>query len=66
MTTELIHLAQQSAEAENLVYAPDEIALSWMNRFSNMVRINEREKCAQLCESIGAFDAAKKIRELSA
>lgn len=60
----LVKLAKQAAKEEDLVYAPDMAALSWMSRFSQMISIRERERCAQLAESSGNADLAKQIREL--
>ena len=66
MVKELLRFAKKAAKQEDIIYAPDEAAFAWMNRFSEMVRISEREKCAQVCDELGAHDAAKKIREMSA
>ena len=64
MKKELIKFAQQAAEENDLVYAPDDIALAWMNRFSEIIRMGERDRCAQACEKAGLIDAAKLIREI--
>ena len=64
MKDELIKFANEAAEENDLVYAPDDAALAWMNKFSEIVRINERERCAQICEMLGMTDAAKTIRRM--
>lgn len=61
---DLLRFAKKAAKQEDLVYAPDESALAWMNRFAEMVRISEREKCAAICDELGAHEAAKKIRDV--
>lgn len=65
MDKQLLKIAKQIAKEHDLIYAPDEIAVQWMNRFSEIISIGEREKCAQVCEDMGLHDAAKKIRERS-
>ncbi len=64
MKKELIKIAKQVAEENDLVYAPDEAALAWMNKFSEIIRIGERERCAQACEKLGMLEAAETIRKL--
>lgn len=56
-------LAKKAAKEEDLVYAPDIAALSWMHRFSRMISIKERERCAQKLEDAGHPDLAKMLRE---
>lgn len=63
MDKDLVKLAKKAAKEEDLVYAPDIAALSWMNRFSRMISLKERERCAQLIEEAGHRDLAKLIRE---
>jgi hypothetical protein len=58
-----LKVAEDAAVEFDLVYAPDELAVQWMNRFSEIISIGEREKCAQICEDMGLPEAAKKIRE---
>jgi hypothetical protein len=57
-----LKVAEDVAVEFDLVYAPDEVAVQWMNRFSEIISIGEREKCAQICEDMGLFEAANKIR----
>jgi hypothetical protein len=57
-----LKVAEDAAVELDLVYAPDEVAVQWMNRFSEIISIGEREKCAQICEDMGLFEAANKIR----
>lgn len=64
MKKELVKFAQQAAEENDLIYAPDDDALAWMNRFSEIIRIVERNKCADTCEKAGFIDAAKLLREM--
>ena len=63
MDKQLLKIAKQAAKEKDLVYAPDEVAVQWMHRFSEIVSIGERERCAQICEDMGLPEAAKKIRE---
>jgi Mor family transcriptional regulator len=58
-----LKVAEDAAVEFDLIYAPDELAVQWMNRFSEIISIGEREKCAQICEDMGLPEAAKKIRE---
>jgi Mor family transcriptional regulator len=58
-----LKVAEDAAMEFDLIYAPDELAVQWMNRFSEIISIGEREKCAQICEDMGLPEAAKKIRE---
>ena len=48
MTKELVKLAKKVAKEQDLVYAPDMQAMIWMQRFSEMITITERERCARL------------------
>jgi hypothetical protein len=57
-----LKVAENTAVEFDLVYAPDELAVQWMNRFSEIISIGEREQCAQICEEMGLFEAANKIR----
>lgn len=63
MDKQLLKIAKQVAKEKDLVYAPDEVALEWMHRFSEIISVGERERCAQICDDLGLSDAAKKIRE---
>lgn len=63
MDKQLLKIAKQVAKEKDLVYAPDEVALEWMHRFSEIISVGERERCAQICDDLGLPDAAKKIRE---
>ena len=63
MSRRALKIAEDVALELDLVYAPDELAVQWMNRFSEIISIGEREKCAQICEDMGLPEAAKKIRE---
>lgn len=46
-------MANQTAETEGLVYAPDSAAMAWMRKFAKMISVAEREKCAALVEEMG-------------
>jgi len=61
---DLVKLAKKAAKEEDLIYAPDIAALSWMHRFSRMITIKERENCAQRIEDAGHPDLAKMLREI--
>ena len=63
MTKELVKLAKKAAKEQNLVYAPDMEAMIWMQRFSEMITITERERCARLAESWDLNLLAEAIRE---
>ncbi len=63
MSKSLVKLAQQVADEEGLVYAPDVAALNWMNKFAKLVAIREREACAHKLEEAGHPDMAKFIRD---
>lgn len=62
MDKSLVKLAEQAADEEELVYAPDVAALNWMNKFAQMVAVKERESCAQKLDDAGYPDMAKLIR----
>lgn len=62
MSRKLFEMANKAAEEEGLVYAPDAAAMSWMRKFSKMVAMQERERCARLCEDGGHEDMAAVIR----
>ena len=55
-------MANEAAEGEDLIYAPDAAAMAWMRKFSKMVTLTERERCAALCEDLGYAQAAEAIR----
>jgi hypothetical protein len=55
-------MANEAAEGEDLIYAPDAAAMAWMRKFSKMVTLTERERCAALCEDLGYTQAAEAIR----
>ena len=63
MSRKLFEMANKAAEEEELIYAPDSAAMSWMRKFSKMVAIAERERCAELCEALGYHEAAAAIRK---
>jgi hypothetical protein len=63
MSKELIRIAKKVAKQEDLIYAPDEAALMWMNEFAKIVKLREREMCAQVCERLGLPDVAALIRQ---
>ena len=63
MSRKLFEMANRVAEEEGLVYAADSAAMSWMRKFSKMVVVAERERCARLCEDMGHTDAATAIRK---
>jgi hypothetical protein len=63
MTRKLFEMANRAAEDEGLVYAPDSAAMSWMRKFSKMIAVAERERCARLCEEAGHKDIAATIRK---
>jgi hypothetical protein len=63
MSRKLFEIANQVAEEEGLLYAPDAAAMSWMRKFSKMVVTQERERCARLCEDSGHKDMAAIIRK---
>jgi len=63
MSRKLFEMANQAAEDEQLIYAPDAAAMSWMRKFSKMVAVAERERCARLCEEAGQHDMAATIRK---
>jgi hypothetical protein len=63
MTRKLFEMANLAAEDEQLIYAPDSAAMSWMRKFSKMVVATERERCARLCEEAGHKDIAATIRK---
>ena len=62
MSRKLFEMANKAAEEEDLVYAPDSAAMAWMRKFSKMVALAEREKCAAKCEALGFDEAAEAIR----
>lgn len=61
---ENIKLAKQIAKENDLIYAPDDVALAWMNRFSEIIRMAERDKCVCACEKNGFLEAAKILKEM--
>lgn len=63
MTKELIKLAKKLAKEQDLVYAPDIEALVWMQRFSEIITVQERERCARKAEELGVPELAAAIRE---
>lgn len=65
MNDGLLKIAEQLAIENDLVYAPDDAAVRWMNLFSDIIAIGERERCAQICDDMGYPKAAKRIRENS-
>lgn len=63
MSRKLFEMANRAAEEEDLIYAPDSAAMAWMRRFSKMVTIQERERCAKLSEKMGNPEIAAAIRK---
>lgn len=63
MSKSLVKLAQQVADEEDLIYAPDVAALNWMNKFAKLISIKERESCAHKLEEAGYPDMAKLLRD---
>jgi hypothetical protein len=63
MSKELIRIAKKVAKQEDLIYAPDEDALAWMKTFAKIIKVRERELCAQVCEGMDLPLAAAAIRE---
>jgi hypothetical protein len=62
LSKSLVALAKQVAEEEDLIYAPDVAALSWMHKFAKIVTLRERERCAQKVEDAGHPELAKLLR----
>jgi len=54
--------AQKIAQDNGLVYSPDGDAILWMNKLSDLIRQEEREICARLCEDSAMAEAAKILR----
>jgi hypothetical protein len=63
MSKTLIKLAQKLAKDQDMIYAPDMEAMIWMQRFSEIVTVQERERCARLAEDWDLPDLAAAIRE---
>jgi hypothetical protein len=63
MSKELIRIAKKVAKQEDLIYAPDEDALAWMKTFAKIIKVREREYCAQMCEAWDLPLLAAAIRE---
>ena len=63
MSKTLIKLAQNLAKDQDMIYAPDMEAMIWMQRFSEIVTVQERERCARLAEDWDLPDLAAVIRE---
>jgi predicted component of type VI protein secretion system len=63
MSKTLIKLAQKLAKDQDMIYAPDMEAMIWMQRFSEIVTVQERERCARKAEDWGLPDLAAAIRE---
>ena len=62
MSKELIKMAKKAAKEYDLVYAPDMQAMAWMQMFSEMITITERERCARLAEEWDCPELADEIR----
>lgn len=62
MSRKLFEIANQVAEEEGLIYAPDSAAMAWMRKFSKIIQVAERERCADLCDQLGYHKAATAIR----
>ena len=63
MSKTLIKLAQKLAKDQDMIYAPDMEAIIWMQRFSEIVTVQERERCARLAEDWDLPELAAAIRE---
>lgn len=63
MSKTLIKLAQKLAKDQDMIYAPDMEAIIWMQRFSEIVTVQERERCARLAEEWDLPELAAAIRE---
>lgn len=63
MSKTLIKLAQKLAKDQDMIYAPDMEAMIWMQRFSEIVTVQERERCARLAEDWDLPLLAAAIRE---
>ena len=63
MSKTLIKLAQKLAKDQNMIYAPDMEAMIWMQRFSEIVTVQERERCARLAEDWDLPELAAAIRK---
>lgn len=63
MSKTLIKLAQKLAKDQDMIYAPDMEAMIWMQRFSEIVTVQERERCARLAEDWELPELAAAIRE---
>lgn len=62
MSRKLFEIANQVAEEEGLIYAPDSAAMAWMRKFSKMITTHERERCAKVSEKMGSQEIAAAIR----
>ena len=63
MSKTLIKLAQKLAKDQDMIYAPDMEAIIWMQRFSEIVTVQERERCARLAEDLDVPELAAAIRK---
>jgi hypothetical protein len=63
MSKTLIKLAQKLAKDQDMIYAPDMEAMIWMQRFSEIVTVQERERCARLAEDLDVPELAAAIRK---
>lgn len=63
MSKTLIKLAQKLAKDQDMIYAPDMEAMIWMQRFSEIVTVQERERCARLAEDWDLPELAAAIRD---
>jgi hypothetical protein len=63
MSKTLIKLAQKLAKDQDMIYAPDMEAMIWMQRFSEIVTVQERERCARLAEDWDLPELAAAIRK---
>jgi hypothetical protein len=63
MSKTLIKLAQKLAKDQDMIYAPDMEAMIWMQRFSEIVTVQERERCARLAEDWDLPELATAIRK---
>jgi hypothetical protein len=63
MSRKLFEIANNVAEEEGLIYAPDSAAMAWMRKFSKIITTQERERCAKLSEKMGSKKIAAAIRK---
>ena len=62
MSRKLFEAVNKVAEELDLIYAPDSAAWSLMRSLAKVIELQERERCAVVCEKLGLPEAAAKIR----